>query len=141
VIKFMFDKKGSAEIVAFILVLPIILFPVFNTFHKYMEIHKYDILKQTAREALLRMEVTGGLTPEDKDKILDYLEDQDFERSKIHLDYTPHPVGFGEEVAVRITYDYTRVSYTFGIGGIQKVEENTSMVYGPLKSTSKYYEN
>ncbi len=135
------NKKGSAEIVAFILVLPVLLFPVFNTFHVYMDLYKYNMLKQVAREALLRMEVTGGLTEEDKDRILDYLEDRNFERSNIHLDYTPHPVEFGEEIAFRITYNYTQVRYTFGIGGIQRVEKNSSMVYGPLKSTSKYYDN
>lgn len=126
--------------VAFILVLPLILFPIFNNINLYMDLHKYNTLKQVAREAILRMEIEGGLTQADYDAIMEYLEDQNFDTSNIHINYTPHPVNFGDEVAIEILYDYTKVRYTFGVG-IKRVEESETMVCGPLKSTSKYYDN
>jgi hypothetical protein len=134
------DRRGSAEILAFIIILPLLLFPLFNGVYAYMDMNRYDIMKQVAREALLRMEINGGLKETDRERILDYLAARGFDISRIEMDYTPHPVGFGEEVAFRISYSQSRVRYTLGFEGLRRIEEDRTMTYGPVKTTSKRYE-
>lgn len=134
------DQRGSVEILAFLLILPLLLVPIFNGFYYFSDINKYDILKQVSREALLRMEITGGLTAQDYDRIISYLESKNFDVSNVQFDYTPYPVNFGEEVAVSISYTYEQVRFSLGLGGIQKMKNVEVMTYGPIKSISKHYE-
>jgi hypothetical protein len=134
------DKKGSAELLAFLLVLPLLLVPIFNNIYAYADMNRYDLLKQAARESLLRMEIHGGLTQEDYDSILSYLEERNFDTAKLQVDYTPYPVDFGEEVAIRIGYEYTQSRFSLGLGGIKKTVSEEEMVYGPVRTTSKYYQ-
>jgi hypothetical protein len=136
-LKILRNRRGSAEVVGFLLVLPLIIIPVFNMFYAYMETYTYNIMMQVSREALLRMEIEGGLTDESYSKILSYLEERNLDISGIHIDYTPYPVDYGEEVAFRISYDY--ISTRFDLVSLSRITEPRTMIYGPVKSTSKNY--
>jgi hypothetical protein len=135
--KILRNRRGSAEVIGFLLVLPLIIIPVFNMFYAYMETYTYNIMMQVSREALLRMEIEGGLTDESYSKILSYLEERNLDISGIHIDYTPYPVDYGEEVAFRISYDY--ISTRFDLVSLSRITEPRTMIYGPVKSTSKNY--
>lgn len=134
------DRRGSVELLAFILILPLVLCPVLNTFHSYFDINKYDVLKQVTREALLRMEITGGLTSKDYDRVLNFLEEKNFDLNMVDINYTPYPVNFGDTVAFQINYTYEQIRYSLGLSGIIKTVTEEVMTYGPVQTTSKYYE-
>ena len=133
------QKKGSVEIIAFLLVLPLLLMPIFNSIQNFVALTKHDILKQVARDALLLAETHGGLTPQDVNSILSYLSSKGFDTSKVSITYSPTPVNYGNEVYVKITYQTTITYFTFGLGGFKRVEMPLPMSYGPIYSVSKYY--
>lgn len=132
-------KRGSVEIIAFLLVLPLLLMPIFNSIQNFIALTKHDILKQATRDALLIAETHGGLTPQDISSILNYLSSKGFDTSKVSIAYSPAPVNYGNEVYVKITYQTTITYFTFGLGGFKKVEMPLPMSYGPIYSVSKYY--
>ncbi|WP_227766315.1 hypothetical protein [Zhaonella formicivorans] len=135
-----FASKGSTEIIAFMLVLPFLLLPILNTVKMLETLTKYEAIRQLGRMYVIRMETEGGLTPAALYELNLKLQEKGLEPEKVHLDYTPYPVPYGEEVKIKISYDYKATSYTIGLGGITKNEENYTMVYGPLSSVSKKYE-
>ncbi|MDP9750343.1 hypothetical protein [Thermoanaerobacter pentosaceus] len=133
-------KRGSVEIIAFLLILPLLLMPIFNSIQNFIALTRHDMLKQVTREALLIAETHGGLTQQDVNSIINYLSSKGFDASKISIDYSPAPVNYGSEVYVKITYDTTISYFTFGLGGFKKVEMPLPMSYGPIYSISKYYQ-
>lgn len=133
-------KKGSVEIIAFLLILPLLLMPIFNSIQNFVALNRHDLLKQVTRDTLLTAETHGGLTQQDINSIISYLSNKGFDASKIRIDYSPAPVNYGSEVYVKITYDTTISYFTFGLGGFKKVEMPLSMSYGPIYSISKYYQ-
>ncbi|WP_213974959.1 hypothetical protein [Tepidanaerobacter acetatoxydans] len=135
-----FWKKGGAEIVGFVLVLPFLILPLANTVYMLTNLVHYDTIRQASRDALLRMEIEGGLTSDAVYTTEAYFESKGLDINKIHIDYTPYPVEYGDEVRIRISYEYTKKRYTIGLGGIRRVDENATMAYGPLSSVSKKYE-
>lgn len=138
-LNFLKSERGSAEILGLIFVLPFLLLPIFNTVYSFVDMNKYDIIKQVSRDALLRMEIEGGLTQDGYYGIMSYLESKGFNVNNVHVDYTPAPVQYGDEVDIKITYNYVSRRFTFGMGGIKRVDQNTQMSYGPLSSISKKY--
>ena len=135
------DKRGSTEILAFIFILPLILIPLLFGFYSYTNLNEYDILKQVSREALLRMEIKGGLSEGDRIRIVEFLEDRGFDISKVHLDYTPVGAQFGEKVQFRISYRFTKKDFGLdSMGRLKKTEKEEVMVYGPVSTTSKFYQ-
>lgn len=134
------NKKGNAELVAFLLILPLFLLPIWDGFQVFSDLYRYDILKQAARQALLRMESKGGLTPADYDSLVLYLTERGFAEDNLDIDYTPFPINYGDDVAISLSYSYTRTRYNLGLTGLQRVEETGVMVCGPYSSTSKHYE-
>jgi hypothetical protein len=135
-----FWKKGTAEIIAFVLVLPFLILPIANTVNMLTDLVRYDTLRQAARQAVLRMEIEGGLTSDGLYNLEAFLQSKGIDLNKVHIDYTPYPVPYGEEVKIRIAMDTVMRRYTITLGGIKRVDENTQMVYGPISSVSKKYE-
>ncbi|WP_422445308.1 hypothetical protein [Thermoanaerobacterium sp. DL9XJH110] len=135
-----FWKKGGAEIIGFILVLPFLILPIANTVYMLSSLVNYDIIRQAARDALLRMEIEGGLTSDGLYALEGYLQSKGLDMDRVHIDYTPYPVEYGDEVRIKISYGYTKKRYIIGLGGIKRIDENATMVYGPLFSVSKKYE-
>lgn len=138
--KLMKDRRGSAEIIAFLLILPLILMPLWEGFHVFSDIYRYDILKQAARQALLRMESQGGLTPADHSNLILYLTEKGFSEDNLSIDYTPFPSNYGNDVVITIRNNFTKTRFSLTLTGLARVEEAGVMVCGPLKSTSKHYE-
>lgn len=136
----MLGKRGSAEIVAFILILPFLILPVANTVNILADLTVYDTIRQACRKALLRMEMEGGMTQEGLYELEHFLQSRGLDFSRTHVDYTPYPVDYGDEVVIRMSYIYRTRRYTIGLGGISRVEEDAEMVYGPVSSVSKKYE-
>jgi len=135
-----FWRKGGAEIVGFVLVLPFLILPIANTVYMLTSLVHYDTIRQASRDALLRMEIEGGLTSDGLYTLEGYLQSKGLDMDKVHIDYTPYPTEYGDEVRIRISYEYTKKRYTIGLGGIRRVDENATMAYGPLSSVSKKYE-
>ncbi|TYP56821.1 hypothetical protein [Thermosediminibacter litoriperuensis] len=135
-----FWKKGSAEIVAFVLVLPFLILPIANTVNMLTDLTRYDVLRQAAREAILRMEIEGGMMADALYTLEAFLQSKGIDLNKVHIDYTPYPVPYGEEVKIRIAMDTVIRRYSITLGGIRRVDENVQMVYGPISSVSKKYE-
>ena len=134
------NRRGSAEIIAFFLILPLFLYPLWDGFNIFSEIHRYDIIKQAARQGLLRMESQGGLTSADYNSLVSYLSGRGFAPDDLTIDYTPYPVDYGEDVIISIRYKYTKTRIGLRLTGLEKTREEAVMVCGPLQSTSKHYE-
>lgn len=134
------SKKGSVEVIALILILPFLLLPLFNTVNQFIKLYRYDILRQVTNQAILSMEINGGLTTDAEGQILNVLQDKNFDLTAIHIDYTPYPVAYGEDVRIKITYTYEDVSYEISVGGLRKNVEEKTMVFGPTSSVSKKYQ-
>lgn len=135
-----FWKRGSGEIVAFVLILPFLILPIANTVYMLTDLTKYDVLRQAAREAILRMEIEGGMTADALYSLEAFLQSKRIDLSKVHIDYTPYPIPYGEEIRIRIAMDTVIRRYSITLGGIKRVDENVQMVYGPISSVSKKYE-
>lgn len=135
-----FWRKGGAEIIGFVLVLPFLILPIANTVYMLTNLVNYDTIRQASRDALLRMEIEGGLTSDALYSLEAYLQSKGLDMARVHIDYTPYPVEYGDEVRIRISYGYVKKRYTIGLGGIRRVDENATMAYGPLSSVSKKYE-
>ena len=137
-----FWKKGSAEIIAFVMILPFLILPIINTVNMLSDLVVYDRIRQAARQAIICTEIDGGLTWQKYVQIYTSLEDKIVWGNwrELHFDYTGYPVEYGEEVKVKISYNYPRRRYSIGLGGIKRIDEPATMVYGPLKSISKKYE-
>ena len=58
------NNTGSNEIVAFVLILPFLILPIANTIYMLSDLVVYDRIRQVTRDAVLRMEIDGGLTPD-----------------------------------------------------------------------------
>ncbi len=134
------NSRGSAEIVAFVLILPFLILPIANTVNMLTDLVIYDRIRQAARGAVLQMEIEGGLTEDGFYSIEAYLQSKGIDTSKVHINYTPYPVEYGQEVRVEISYDYMIRRYQIGLGGITRDDTEATMVYGPLLSVSKKYE-
>lgn len=133
-------KKGSAEVIAFVLILPFLILPIANTVNMLTDLVTYDVIRQAGRDAVLRMEIEGGLTQDGLYITEAYLESKGFDPGRVKIDYTPYPVEYGEEVKIKINYEYMARRYSIGLGGIKRIDKEAVMSYGPLASVSKNYE-
>ncbi|QSQ10606.1 hypothetical protein H0A61_03016 [Koleobacter methoxysyntrophicus] len=133
----MLNRKGSAEIIGFLLILPFLLLPIINTVNMLGDLVRYDALRLAAKQALLRMEIEGGMT-EDGMYILDsFLQSKNIDPADVHVDCTPYPVNYGEEVRICLTYQHRSRRYYITLTGLRRVEKDEPMVYGPISSVSK----
>jgi len=85
------------------------------------------------------MELNGGMTPTIHDEVNDKLGNYGFDLSEIEVEATPAPVDYGEDVEVKLTYNYTYDKYTFSSFSIVKTDEPKSMV-ASARSVSFYFE-
>jgi hypothetical protein len=51
--KLFLSRKGSSEIIAIFLILPLFLLPLWDGFYMFSDMKRYDVLNQAARQALL----------------------------------------------------------------------------------------
>lgn len=133
-------RKGSTEIIAFVLILPFLILPIANTVNMLADLVTYDVIRQAGRDAILRMEIEGGLTQDGLYITEAYLESKGLDPGRVKIDYTPYPVEYGEEVKIKINYEYIARRYSIGLGGIKRIDKEAGMSYGPLASVSKKYE-
>ncbi|MEG6567703.1 hypothetical protein V6B95_12165 [Thermoanaerobacterium saccharolyticum] len=133
-------RKGNVELIAFVLVLPFLIIPIANTVNMLMDLTRYDTLRQAAREAVLRMEIEGGMTDDELYNLEAFLKSKGIYTDKVHIDYTPYPVPYGEDVKVKISMDTVIRRYSITFGGVKRIDNNVEMVYGPITSVSKKYE-
>ena len=100
------------EIIASILIIPlviILLFAVTVLFLDYLSPYIYYMkISDTARQYLVTMENSGGLTATEKDSLLDSLEDRGIRKEDVTIGTNP-PVGdtveYGYPISITITYN------------------------------------
>ena len=66
----------------------------------------YEKMASTTLKYVFVMEEYGYLTKKEATLLLDELEQQGLERKKIQLDYTSKKVKYGDEIYLKINYDY-----------------------------------
>ena len=66
----------------------------------------YEKLSSTCLKYVFVIEEYGYLTKKEAKLLLDELENQGFERDKIKLDYTSKMVDYGDEIYLKIDYEY-----------------------------------
>jgi len=136
---FVKDRKGSGEALGFIAVALLMFVVVLNLLPPMLTLRDYWLLTQVQRDALLKMELNGGMTPTIHDEVNDKLGNYGFDLSEIEVEATPAPVDYGEDVEVKLTYNYTYDKYTFSSFSIVKTDEPKSMV-ASARSVSFYFE-
>ena len=66
----------------------------------------YEKLSSTCLKYVFVIEEYGYLTKKEAKLLMDELENQGFEREKIKLDYTSKIVDYGDEIYLKIDYEY-----------------------------------
>lgn len=66
----------------------------------------YEKLSSTSLRYVFVIEEFGYLTKKEAKKLVDDLEKQGFNREKIKLEYTDKEVSYGDEIYLKINYDY-----------------------------------
>lgn len=131
--KKLLNNKGNAELLAFLLILPLLLTVAFNPIMQYVEMNKYSGLEDIAKKYILVMETEGGLTDTQYANLQNELIEKNYV-SDVTIDYTPYPAEFGTDVALKITMSMktTRINL---LGGM--ASETIPIVAGPYTSISK----
>ncbi|MBO8171211.1 MAG: hypothetical protein H0Z33_04870 [Bacillaceae bacterium] len=104
------DHRGAAEAITFAATFLLLMFILLQFYQPVKIIFQELILENVHRSALLKMEASGGLTPEIKQEIENRLNAFNFDMSGIHISSaTPYPVQYGNTVELTILYqtDYT----------------------------------
>lgn len=99
----------------------------------------YFLLSQVQRDALLQMELSGGMTAVIEDKITDKLADYGFDTSKVDIDATSAPVDYGLDLEIELEYSYILSSYDFSGLSFFKTDNPQTMI-SSAKSVSFYFE-
>lgn len=133
--KILKNRKGSVEAAAVLIILPLLITIAFNPLLMQLDILKYQRLDMIAKTYISKMEVTGGLTATDYNKLLDDLKKAGFDITKTKIDYSAYPVAFGEQVYLRITVDTPSPRVSMLPGGFES--GSIQMVAGPYYSISK----
>ena len=66
----------------------------------------YEKLSSTCIKYVFVIEEYGYLTKKETKLLIDELEKEGFEREKIKLEYTSKAVNYGDEIYLKIKYDY-----------------------------------
>lgn len=102
-------EKGSTIISApIIIVIGILLISVLTVAFIKMIVPYiwYEKLSSTCLKYVFVIEEYGYLTKKEALSLVNELEKQGFEKNKISLDYTSRAVNYGEEIYLKIGYDY-----------------------------------
>lgn len=130
------EKKGNAELIGALIALPVLISLSLNPILMFLDLQKYSRLDDIAKTYIIRMETSGGLTAEDYGNLLNDLASAGFEISTVKIDYTPYPVEFGEEVALKITVPLTMKRIVLiKAGGLSN--DTIQATVGPYVSVSK----
>ncbi len=133
---FLSSKKGNAELIGALIALPVLISLSLNPILMFLDLHKYSRLDEIAKTYIIKMETTGGLTAEDYGSLLNDLASAGFDVSRAKIDYTPYPVEFGEEVALKITVPLTMKRIVLiKAGGLSN--DTVQATVGPYVSISK----
>lgn len=129
---FLKNKNGSSETISFIFILPILLFTVFAFMSPIFAMYDYFTLISVRNQALNRMEVEGGLTPEIEEFIIDTLTNRGLDENKIRVvSNSRGTFDYGSELDLKIEYDYDYNSYNFaGVAIIRDTQEKTMSTEG-----------
>lgn len=130
------NRKGNAELIGALIALPVLISLSLNPILMFLDLQKYSRLDEIAKAYIIKMETTGGLTPEDYGNLLNDLAGTGFDISQVKIDYTPYPVEFGEEVALKITVPLTMKRIVLiKAGGLSN--DTIQATIGPYVSVSK----
>lgn len=103
------NKKGSSIITTpIIITIGIVLVSILivTSIKILMPYIWYEKLSSTCLKYVFVIEEYGYLTKKEASILLDDLESQGFIRDKIKLDYTSNIVDYGEEIYLKIKYEY-----------------------------------
>lgn len=78
----------------------------------------YEKLSSTCIKYVFVIEEFGYLTKKEAQMLLNELKKQGFEEDKITLDYTSKKVNYGDEIYLKINYEY---EFKLPIGGKQEI--------------------
>lgn len=78
----------------------------------------YEKLSSTCIKYIFVIEEYGYLTKKEANMLLNELKNQGFEKEKINLNYTSKKVNYGDEIFLKIDYEY---EFKLPIGGMQKI--------------------
>lgn len=126
-------KKGSSELIAFLLIIPILLAIAFNPLLMYIDTEKYSQIDDIAKKYILIMETEGGMTSTAYTNLLNELSNKTYLKN-IQVNYTPYPVSYGSEVKLKITGDISTSRINI-IGGLKN--ETIRIECGEYTSISK----
>ena len=136
---FVKNKKGASEALGFIAVLMLMMLVVFNLMPPVLTLFDYMSLCHVQRDALLQMELAGGMTPNIYGEVVDKLENYNFNISNVTIDATPAPVDYGQDIEIQLSYGYTYEKYSFSAFSIIKSDEPKTMSCS-ARSVSLYFE-
>lgn len=133
--KIIIDKKGSVEITAVLIIMPLLISLALNPLLMQLDILRYQRLDTIAKTYITKMETTGGLTTTDYNNLMNDLKNAGFDINKVTVDYSPAPVTFGNQVYLKITANINSPRISLLPGGLQNGP--IQMVAGPYYSISK----
>ncbi len=67
----------------------------------------YEKLSSVCMKYVFVLEEYGYLTKKEGNMLLEDLEKQGFQKKQIHLDYTAKKVAYGEEIFLKVDYEYS----------------------------------
>lgn len=121
------NKRGSAEAISFIFTVAVLMLVVINMVPPVLDMIRYFTMTRVHREAMLRMEAAGGLTPEIAEKAQAELVEAGFDADGITIEGTWGPVDYGETVDLEIKYEYTYREYALNKILITPVDKPRTM--------------
>ena len=133
------SKSGSAEIVAFVMILPFLLLPIVNSVYMTTDLAIQNKILLATRKSLLEMEAAGGMTSDIYNSLTTRLNEQGVTLSKLTINATPAPVSYGSTVSIEVIYNKPLVRFKLEGLFLKRQEDNTGIKIGPLTAISKYY--
>jgi len=115
------SKKGSSIITTpIIITIGIVLISILivSVSKFLMPYIWYEKLSSTCLKYVFIIEEYGYLTKKEAKLLLDELEKQGFKRDKIKLDYTSKSVDYGDEIYLKIDYEY---EFELPLAGMQSI--------------------
>ena len=114
-------EKGSAILTTpIIIAIGVILVSILivSIFKFLMPYIWYEKLSSTCLKYVFVIEEYGYLTKSESKQLMKELEKQGFEKDKIKLSYTSKKVDYGDEIFLKIDYEY---NFKLPIGGEQSI--------------------
>lgn len=113
VVGFPMNNRGAGEAISFIPIVMLMMLAVLNVLPPIQTVIQYAKLVQVHRNTLLRMELTGGMTPDVYLRAVDELAGEGFDTSQVEIEGTPAAVDYGGPLYLTMRYRYTYRNYVF----------------------------